>query len=337
MISEPPRFSQLRWLSILAGVFAILMGCVLIVCGYVGVESYSRGWLLAAGGFTLFVGVMLMSFLALVVKIESTVSRQLSELRRLKEAVQQAVPTLDAIAENTRISDAAKSLAHRDGEIEAMRTAIRADIGNDRWESGVNLIEELRRRFGYTAEADAMQKELDEARGQAIQARLGKAIESIEALFKAHDWERADSEIDRLQHVLPNNQQINDLFDRMAELKDAHKEELKSAWSEAVRRSDTDRAIEVLRELDQYLSSAEAHALQASARDVFKEKLLQLGVQFRFAVTEKRWQDALNAGLELVKSFPNARMANEVREALDVIRQRVRGTGITSGEPAESK
>jgi hypothetical protein len=70
---------------------------------------------------------------------------------------------------------------------------------------------------------------------------------------------------------------------------------------------------------------------------VFKEKLLQLGVQFRFAVNEKRWQDALSVGLELVGSFPNARMANEVREALDVIRQRVSQNEGARPEPAESQ
>ena len=79
-----------------------------------------------------------------------------------------------------------------------------------------------------------------------------------------------------------------------------------------------------LKELDQYLSPAEAKALQASARDVFKDKLLQLGVQFRFAVTEKRWHDALTIGMEIIHDFPNARMAGEVREALDTLRQRAR-------------
>ena len=110
----------------------------------------------------------------------------------------------------------------------------------------------------------------------------------------------------------------------MGTLKEQHKQELRAAWDLAVRRSDTDHAIEVLKELDQYLSPAEAKALQNTARDVFKEKLLQVGVQFRFAVKEKRWQDALDTGLELIRDFPNARMANEVRDALDTLRERSR-------------
>jgi hypothetical protein len=110
----------------------------------------------------------------------------------------------------------------------------------------------------------------------------------------------------------------------MAALQEEHKQELRLEWDEAVRRNDTDRAIDVLKELDQYLSAAEVQALQSSARDVFKEKLLQLGVQFRFAVTEKRWSDALATGLELIRDFPKARMATEVREAMDTLRERSR-------------
>ncbi|MHC4695231.1 MAG: AAA family ATPase [Planctomycetota bacterium] len=337
MLTDPQRFSQLRWLNAVVGVFGILVGVVLIVYGIVGTGSSPQGWMLAAGGFVLFIAIMLMAFSALVVKMESTTSRQLSELRRLKEAVQQALPTLDAIAENTRISDAAKSLAHRDREMDAVRKAIRDDIQAERWESGISLAAEIERRFGYKEEAEAIREELEEARGRAIQAKLGKAIEKIEAHFAEHDWERAEGEIERLGRALPRNAQVARLPALMAERKEQHKEELKAGWNEAVRRSDTDRAIDILRGLDQYLSSAEVHELQNSARNVFKDKLLQLGVQFRFAVTERRWQDALDVGLQLVKSFPNARMANEVREALDVLRQRVAQEDDTSVETAESK
>jgi len=43
------------------------------------------------------------------------------------------------------------------------------------------------------------------------------------------------------------------------------------------------------------------------------------------------WQDALGIGLELIREFPNARMANEVREALDTLRER-RRQGFESEE-----
>ncbi len=67
---------------------------------------------------------------------------------------------------------------------------------------------------------------------------------------------------------------------------------------------------------------------------MFKEKLLRLGVQFRFAVTERRWQDALAIGLEIIRDYPNARMASEVRDALDMLRQRAHESA--ESEPAHA-
>ena len=146
----------------------------------------------------------------------------------------------------------------------------------------------------------------------------------VESHLQSHEWDRAQTGIDRLLQALPDSPQVLALQNHMQDLKDQHKQELRLAWDEAVRRSDTDRAIDVLKALDPYISSSEVQELQGSARNVFKEKLLQLGVQFRFAVKERRWSDALEVGLELVRDFPNARMANEVRESLDTLRERAR-------------
>jgi hypothetical protein len=288
--------------------------------------------MVAAGGFALFIAIMMMTVWPLLLKTESTTARELSEVRDLKEAVALQSAKLDLIVENTRISDAAKSVARRDLEMDALRNAIREEIRRERWEVGFTLVDEIERRFGYKQEADTLRKELEDARVEAIQSKLDDAIKLIADHFEAHDWERAQGEIDRLLHALPEEGRVLKLIDEMKARRERHKEELRHAWDEAVRRNDVDAAIDVLRGLDQYLSRDEAQTLQSSARHVFKEKLLQLGVQFRFAVTEKRWQDALTTGLELVREFPNSRMATEVREALDALRERARQT--SEGVPA---
>jgi hypothetical protein len=191
----------------------------------------------------------------------------------------------------------------------------------------------MERRFGYREEAERIREELDDARNAKIQTRLHEAIAMIENHLHSHAWDLAKHEIDRLLTALPNEPRVLALTDRLHSARELHKQELKASWEDAVRRSDTDHAIDVLRELDQYLSPAEAQALQASARNVFKEKLLQLGIQFRFAATERRWQDALNIGLDLIRDFPNARMANEVRELLDTLRERARQAAESEGQP----
>lgn len=319
------RFPQLRILIVAACAALMLTGAGLVVLGAAGYAANSGVWMGAAGITLILLAVVCIAAAPMLLKIETTLVRQITAMRDLQELLARNAALLEGIAENTRISDAAKSLARRDEELEALRRTIREDLRTERWEAALTLIDEMERRFGYKEEADRLREELDDARSERIQARLAEAIAMIDAHFAAHEWPRAQHEIDRLLHALPDDPGVLKLQDRMRTLKEEHKQELRLAWDDAVRRSDTDKAIDILKELDQYLSPAEAQVLQSTARHVFKEKLLQLGVQFRFAVSERRWQDALTTGLELIRDFPNARMANEVREVLDTLRERARG------------
>jgi tetratricopeptide (TPR) repeat protein len=321
------RFSQVRGLQSVACVVAMVFGAVLAVAGVVrsaGSGGAADVWMIAAGALMVFLAVMFLTLTPMLSKMEGTIARQLGELRELRELIAEQAPYLSTISENIRLSDAARALAHREQEIDALRAVIRQDIRDGKWEAALYLVDEIERRFGYKEEAEQLREEVDDARISAINAKLGEAIALVEAHFQAHQWDRAQREIDRLLHALPDNPRVLGLQSRMRELREEHKQELRLAWEDAVRRCDTDHAIDVLRALDQYLTADEVQELQDSARNVFKEKLLQLGVQFRFAVTEKRWQDSLSIGLELIRDFPNSRMANEVREVLDMLRERAR-------------
>lgn len=334
MTIPPGRFSQLRWLQNAACILAMIGAFALFLLGAAGYGSSGTVWMIAAGGFVFFWAVVILTFVPLLLKMESTIYRQHGDIHDLTHAIADQSAKLEAIVENTRISDAAKSLARRDEELDALRGTIRNDIRSERWEAALTLIEEMERRFGYKAEAEEIREEVDAAREERIQVKLTEAIEMIDSHFEAHDWLRAQAEIDRLLHALPDDSRVQSLQDRMRVLQEQHKQELKLAWDDAVRRADTDQAIDVLKELDQYLSPAEAESLQETARTVFKEKLLRLGVQFRFAVTERRWQDALSIGLEIIRDYPNARMASEVRDALDMLRQRAHESA--ESEPAHA-
>lgn len=324
MSSIPGRFSRLRWILMLACIVTVAAGITLAILGALDVTMTSRGWtIIAAVGLGSF-GLVAAAIAPLLLKVESTAARQLGELRDLNRVMADHVRFLADIAENTRISDAAKSLTHREQELDALRRAIQEEIRAERWESALSLVAAVEHRFGYRQEAERLREELEQARQDAIQTKLAAAVHMIERHFELREWERADREIDRLMHVLPGNDTATALRARLRELKQSQKLDLKRQWEDALRRNDTDQAIDVLKELDPYLTASEAKSLQESARTVFKEKLLQLGVQFRFAVSEKRWQDALSTGLDLIREFPNARMASEVREVLDTLRDRAR-------------
>jgi hypothetical protein len=64
--------------------------------------------------------------------------------------------------------------------------------------------------------------------------------------------------------------------------------------------------------------------LQEAARDVFRTKLHNLGVQFSLAVSEKQWDRAFQIGGQIMRDFPNSKMAEEIREKWDILQQNVR-------------
>jgi hypothetical protein len=98
---------------------------------------------------------------------------------------------------------------------------------------------------------------------------------------------------------------------------------LLTAWDDAVQRRATDRCLEILKELDLYLTPNEGLALQEAAKDVFKTKLHNLGVQFSLAISGKNWARAIEIGRQITHHFPNSKMAGEIREKMDVLRQKV--------------
>jgi hypothetical protein len=108
----------------------------------------------------------------------------------------------------------------------------------------------------------------------------------------------------------------------LAARREKHKQELLTQWKAAIDRNEIDHGIAILTELDQYMTPQEAVSLRESARHVFKEHLLNLGVQFSLAVTEQRWRDALEVGLQIRQEFPNSRMAQELGEKLETLRVR---------------
>jgi len=180
----------------------------------------------------------------------------------------------------------------------------------------------MERRFGYKQEANTLLDELNQVREMTIEEKIGEALSHIEKLMEEHKWERARVESDRLLKLFPRHEKIVELPKELSRRRQIKKEELLEEWKVAVERNEIDRGIAILTELDPYLSPQEAKSLHDSARDVFKARLLNLGVQFGLAVSESRWRDALETGLMIRREFPNSRMAKEVAEKIDVLRVR---------------
>ncbi len=328
------RFAKMKAAATFLGVVAIVGGCVLVILALAPVWAAHRSWLVPSGLLGVFFGILLIIIAHLLIKVESNTFRLYNQILDLHEVGVRQNDLLRQLVENTALSDAAKTLTNRDRELESLRAAIRGDIRTEDWEAALYLVDGMERRFGYAEEAGNLRHEIQQARVEAMRTKWDEATALIQRLLDGLEWEKAGREIERLQRALPDERRISSLREMLESRKGAHKAALLNQWNEAVQRNDVDEGIRILRELDGYLTREEARSLEASARGVFKARLLQLGMQFQFAVREQRWRDALEIGVQIIDEYPNSRMAQEAEEAMEGLRRRagMLDVEITAGD-----
>lgn len=326
MADTPLRNRSIRQISMTVAVMAVMAGLALLIYGMIyliGESTGPNGVLgLASGLLLIGFGIISHSIVVLLSKAEITLSRMSGHTYDLSESVNRLEPVVRNIADNSEISDAARSITHRDKETEALRHAIREEMYRSNWDAAIYLVEQLERRFGYAREAEELRKEMAQFREMTIEEKLGQAMARIDKMLDDHLWARAVQESERLLKLFPKTERVLQLPAHIARRREARKQELLKEWHAAVEREETEKGIAILTELDQFLTRAEAQQLQDSARHVFKARLVNLGVQFTLAASEQRWRDALEIGLTLRGEFPNSRMAQEVGEKLEILRAR---------------
>lgn len=245
-----------------------------------------------------------------------------SRIVRVETLMNEASRGIKELAELAPLSDRAKRLLHRDREVEALREAIHEDIIRQDYKRAEDLANTVETELGYATEAAELRAEIAKSRDATVEEKIDLAIARIDDLCNDRKWARALREAQRVLRLFPDNPKVAALPDRIMEARNDAKRQLLQAYGEAVRKNDVDSGVELLQELDAYLTPQEGAALQESARGVFKARLHNLGVQFAICVTDNRWQDAIKAGEAIIAEFPNSRFAQEVREKMQLLRSR---------------
>jgi hypothetical protein len=283
------------------------------------------------GGTALAVGAgLIYGLTAVILKLEANTHRIHDLMIEANDARDGLRDLMSTVRDNSQISDAAKSISHREYERDALRRAIREDILKADWEAAYNLIEEMESRFGYRLEAYNYRKEVDEFRARVIEDKLQASIRHVQRLIQDREWATARAEIQRLARLAPKDRRVEEIIEQLTAKQGEYKATLLEQWHEAVKDKDLDRAIELLHEIDPLLTRDEARALEDSAREIFKGKLADLGGQFKTAVSEKRWTDAVGIGQEIQSEFPNSLMAKEVGDTMETLRTRADTTASPS-------
>ncbi len=271
--------------------------------------------MLAAAGF-IFYGLIT----AFISGIYSTMSST-ARIERIESVLSDQNQRIHKLVDLTSLSDQAKSLLFRDRELELMREQVNANLVREDYKTAESFIERIETRFGYSEEASRLRQDVENFRQASEQEKFDAAIGTFEKVLDRKDWARASREAERLVQVFGDSELVATLPERIRKAQVNHKRHLLEQYGEAVGKNDIDRSIELLQSLDGYLTPQEAAAMQESARDVFKKKLHNLGVQFAIFVNDQQWDHAIAAGEEIIRQYPNTRMAQEAQEKMDQLRE----------------
>jgi hypothetical protein len=270
------------------------------------------GWLLVAYGVVLIVAQNLRA-----------VEDSSELLTRIEAHVRSHASRLDRLHETCSLSDETRSFVYRDREVEALREAIRGDLIRRDYDAALALIEQIEKRPGLARDAQKLREDVEQSRQATAEEQVDAAFRQVQEMVNRRDWTAAFREAKRMQAAFPESPKIQNLPRAIETARTRRKRSLLQEYGEAVRRNDVERGVQLLKELDLYLTPDEAAALQESARGVFRAKLHNLGVKFAICVTDENWAEAVATGEEIIREFPNTRMAREVQQKMESLRSKV--------------
>lgn len=306
-------------------IYAVLAVLALAIFGvglFLALESPHQ-WAMLAAGCVCLLGVGISWPLAQALESVRQAQSGASELdQRINNQLQQMAVLMGRISEQQLLSDRAKSVAFRDKEREAIRRAINEELSQGEWEAAVALADQFEKAFGSKSEADRFRSEIEEKRSERVREQIAAVMAVIDRHTRSEQWSAALREAEKLMQKLPDNEQVKRLPQEIEGRRQNHKKQLVQSWHEALARQDNDASIDILKQLDAYLTPTEAESMQEQVRQVFKERLNNLVALFGSAVHGQRWAEAVRIGEQIQGEFPNSRAAQEARQKMDALRHR---------------
>ncbi len=300
------------WLMVLYGVL-LLAGLALMVLGLIDVFASRNAMLLGFGVLAIIIPAALYPVAA---GMAENPGRSTSPLDAATSEL------LRSINDRLLISDAAKRIAYREQDRAALRQAIREDMQRGDYDAAMVLVDDMAQQYGYREEAEQFRDEIIATRHAEIEAKIEQAIHRFDLVLEKRDWDGAAGEAMKIQRLFPDSLRVRDLEERVNEARQRYVQDLERQFLQAAERDDVDKAMGLLKELDGYLTEAEAEPFRETARGVIGKKRENLGVQFKLAVHDKEWVIAVRVGEQIIREFPNTKMADEARNLIDELRRR---------------
>ncbi len=300
-----PSKADFFWLSVY---LVLLIACAAMMALTPDLRGYA------------FVGLIVTAALMPVGLRSQPVDSSASEAQT--DQINQLCRAIDDMRQEAGLSDAAKRVLHRRAEREILTREIERDIDDEDWDAAMVLVKELAERFGYRQEAEHFRGRIEVVRAETLDRNVSSSLSSLESLIAEHRWTDAFAEAGRIARLYPESHRVDGLRAQIEDAKRRYKLELERRFLHQAERDEVDSAMATLKELDSYLTEEEAEPFREVARGVIGKARDNLGVQFKLLIQDRSWVEALEVGTRIIEQFPNTRMAQEVRDMLDMLRAR---------------
>ena len=241
---------------------------------------------------------------------------------------------LNTVSQQMLLSDRAKSVAYRGKDRQALRDAIREEMNAKDWDAALVLANDMEREFGYVQEAAALRADINNNRTEVVRRQVTEAISAVDREVQAERWTAAAREAEAVMQMYPNDPQVQQLPQAIEQRRQALKRQLRESMEAAAGRHDFDGALEILRRLDPYLTPAEAAGMQETVRGLLKDRINNIRDQIVKAAHDGNGAEVIRLG-EIVKAeHPNSRLALEVPDLIEAMRQRSGSIDQPARQPA---
>lgn len=248
---------------------------------------------------------------------ESDASRRLDEI----------ADAIRDLREHAALSDDARRVLARHADREVLRRAIEEDIARADHDGAMVLIGELADRHGQRAQAEGFRQRIDRSRSADYDAEVAAAVADLDALVEQRRWELALADAARVTRLYPDSPRVRSLRERVESARSAYKADLERRFLVAAREESPQAALELLKQLDEFLTEQEAEPYRELARGVIGKARENLGAEFKLAVQDRNWPHAAALGQRIIAEFPNSRMAAEIRTVIDNVRAKASAMG----------
>ena len=229
---------------------------------------------------------------------------------------------LDAILEAVQMSENAKRVLFRDRELSVLRNTVQEDIERGEFHSALVVCDQMSTVFGAVEESEVLRTKVQTIIHNFHDARICEEVEKLENMLADRKWVEAYQDAARLRRLFPESPQLHGLEQRISDVRIHYRHDLEARFLEAASCENVEQAMKLLRELDGYLTPDEARKFRDTATDVITKYRDTLGARFKMAVSDRRWEEAIEFGEVITQQFPNTKMAEEVQTMLETIRVR---------------